>query len=71
MALLKFKAFDKMRKEVKEQKMKENAANHYKKFYLETLQNYGVSDASELDDERLAEFLDNLKNYRKNQINES
>ncbi len=71
MALLKFKAFDKMRKEVKEQKIKETAANRYKKFYLETLQNYGVSDASELDDERLSEFLDIVKNYRKNQINES
>jgi hypothetical protein len=70
MALLKFRAFDKMRREVKEQKVKETEANKYKKFYLETLQHYSVSDASELDDERLAEFLDIIKNYRKNNINE-
>jgi hypothetical protein len=70
MALLKYRTFDKMRREVKEQKIKETEANRYKKFYLETLQNYGVSDASELDDERLAEFLDVVKNYRKNNITE-
>jgi hypothetical protein len=70
MALLKYRAFDKMRREVKEQKLKETEANRYKKFYLETLQNYGVTDASELDDERLAEFLDIVKNYRKNNITE-
>ena len=70
MALLKYRAFDKMRREVKEQKLKETEANRYKKFYLETLQNYGATDASELDDERLAEFLDIIKNYRKNNITE-
>ena len=70
MALLKYRTFDKMRREVKEQKIKETEANRFKKFYLETLQNYGVSDASELDDERLAEFLDVVKNYRKNNITE-
>lgn len=70
MALLKYRTFDRMRREVKEQKLKETEANRYKKFYLETLQNYGVSDASELDDERLAEFLDIVKNYRKNNITE-
>jgi hypothetical protein len=70
MSLLKYRAFDKLRKEVKEQKLKETEANRYKKFYLETLQNYGVTDASELDDTQLSEFLDIVKNYRKTQINE-
>jgi hypothetical protein len=70
MALLKFRTFEKLRREVKEQKIKESEANRYKKFYLETLQKYGVSDASELDDDRLSEFLDVVKNYRKNNITE-
>lgn len=66
MALLKYRAFDKLRKEVKEQKVKEAAASKYKSFYLETLGKYGVSDASELDDQQLSEFLDTVKTYRQN-----
>jgi hypothetical protein len=70
MPLLRYKAFDRLRREVKEKKLKENEANRYKKFYLEILQQYGVSDASELPDDKLSEFLDSIKNYRKNNINE-
>jgi hypothetical protein len=70
MPLLKFKSFDKIRREIKEKKIRETEANRYKKFYLESLQKYGVNDASELDDSKLSEFLDTLKNYRKNNINE-
>ena len=40
MALLKYRTFDKMRKEVKEQKLKETEASKYKKFYTETLTQY-------------------------------
>jgi hypothetical protein len=68
MSLLKFRAFDKMRREVKEQKLKETEANRYKTFYTETLQKYGVIDASELDEENLTLFLDSLKTYRKNNL---
>lgn len=68
MALLKYRAFNKLRLEVKEQKVKEAAAAKYKKYYLDKLSEYGVKDASELDDDRLAEFLETLKSYRK--INE-
>ena len=68
MSLLKFRAFDKMRREVKEQKLKETEANRYKKFYTETLQKYGAIDASELDEENLTQFLDSLKTYRKNNL---
>lgn len=64
MALLKFKAFNKMLSEVKAQKIKENASKEYKKIYTEKLTAYGVSDASELTEEQLSEFLENLKNYR-------
>jgi hypothetical protein len=69
MALLKFKAFEKVRLEAKAAKIKENAAKKYKTFYLKTLEEYGVKDASELDDDKLAEFLETVKNYRK--INET
>lgn len=69
MALLKFKQFSKMLGEVKAEKAKQKAANEYKKAYLERLQTYGVSDASELDEEKLTEFLDGMKSYRqKNNI---
>lgn len=69
MALLKFKQFSKMLGEVKAQKAKQKAANEYKKAYLEKLQTYGVSDASELDEEKLTEFLEGMKSYRqKNNI---
>jgi hypothetical protein len=69
MALLKYKAFSKMLGEIKAEKAKQKAANEYKKAYLERLQTYGVSDASELDEEKLTEFLDGMKLYRqKNNI---
>lgn len=64
MALLKFRAFTKMLKEVKAQKQSESKANEYKKAYLEKLSQYGVKDASELDDEKLSEFLESMKAYR-------
>ena len=69
MALLKFKQFSKMLGEVKSQKAKAKAANEYKKAYMEKLQSYGVSDASELDEDKLTEFLEGMKTYRqKNNI---
>jgi hypothetical protein len=70
MALLKFRAFNKMVKEVKLQKESEKKAEEYKKVYLERLNAYGVKDASELNDEQLTEFLDGMKSYRKKQISE-
>lgn len=71
MPLLKFRAFNKIQKEVKEQKARETKASVYKKAYLENLSKYGVSDASELSDEQLTEFLETMKSYRtsKNQDN--
>jgi hypothetical protein len=69
MALLKFKQFSKMLGEVKAEKSKQKAANEYKKAYMEKLQTYGVSDASELDEDKLTEFLEGMKSYRqKNNI---
>lgn len=69
MALLKFRAFSKMISEVKAEKAKQKAANEYKKAYMLKLSEYGVSDASELNDEQLSEFLDKMKSYRqKNNI---
>lgn len=69
MALLKFKQFSKMLGEVKSQKAKAKAANEYKKAYNEKLLTYGVSDASELDEDKLTEFLEGMKSYRqKNNI---
>jgi hypothetical protein len=70
MALLKFRAFNKMVKEIKSQKESEKKAEEYKKVYLERLTSYGVKDASELTDEQLSEFLDGMKSYRKKQISE-
>lgn len=70
MALLKFRAFNRMLKEVKSQKALEKKAEEYKKVYLERLSAYGVKDASELDDNQLSEFLDGMKSYRKKQISE-
>lgn len=64
MALLKFKAFKKMLSEVKAEKLKEKASKEYKSIYTERLKSYGVSDASELTDEQLSEFLENLKTYK-------
>tara|TARA_B110000503_G_scaffold4852_1_gene6474 strand:+ start:4456 stop:4671 length:216 start_codon:yes stop_codon:yes gene_type:complete len=66
MALLKFKAFNKMLSEIKADKLREKAAKEYKKVYMEKLSSYGVSDASELNDDQLSEFLENLKTYKNN-----
>lgn len=69
MALLKYRAFSKMLSEIKSQKAKQKAANEYKKAYLEKLSTYGVSDASELSEEQLVEFLEGMKSYKqKNNI---
>ena len=64
MALMKFKAFNKMLKEIKAEKSNQKKAEEYKKVYLEKLNSYGVKDASQLDDMQLAEFLESMKNYR-------
>ena len=64
MSLMKFRAFNKIRKEVKEQKIKEASANGFKKAFLENLEKYGATDASELDDMQLAEFLEAMKSYK-------
>lgn len=64
MSLMKFRAFNKVRKEIREQKLREASAQEYKKNYLERLSKYGVSDASELTEEQLIEFLDSMKTYK-------
>jgi hypothetical protein len=69
MALLKYRAFNKMLKEVKTQKELEKLAESFKKVYNERLSAYGVTDASQLDEEQLAEFLEGMKSYRKKQTN--
>ena len=61
---MKFRAFSKMVKEIKAQKESQTKAEKYKKIYLERLKSYGVSDASELNDEQLSEFLEGMKSYR-------
>ena len=66
MSLMKFRAFNKIRKEVKEQKFREANATKFKKAFLENLSKYGAKDASELDEEQLAEFLETMKNYKNN-----
>ena len=68
MAMLKFKSFNKMRNEIKEQKLKEVHANKFKSKFLENLSKYGAKDPSELDDEQLTEFLETMKNYRNNNL---
>jgi hypothetical protein len=68
MALLKFKSFNKIRKEVKEQKLREKSADSFKTKFLENLSKYGAKDPSELDDEQLTEFLESMKNYRNNNL---
>lgn len=67
MALLKFKNFNKIRTEVKEQKLREASAEKFKRAFLENLQKYGAKDPSELNDEQLAEFLETMKNYKNSQ----
>ena len=71
MSLMKFRAFNKIRKDVKEQKLREASAQEYKKNYLEKLSKYGVSDASELTEEQLIEFLDSMKTYKIKNNNET
>jgi hypothetical protein len=69
MGLLKFRAFNKMIKEIRVQKKSQKLAEEYKKIYLEKLNAYGVTDASQLNDEQLSEFLEGMKTYRqKNNI---
>jgi adenylate kinase family enzyme len=70
MGLLKFRAFNKMLKEIKSEKDFQKRAEEYKKVYLERLTAYGAKDASELNDEQLDEFLEGMKSYRKKQISE-
>lgn len=65
MSLMKFRAFNKVRKEITEQKLKEKSATDFKKVFLENLSKYGAKDASELDEEQLAEFLETMKTYKK------
>lgn len=69
MALLKYRAFNKMLKEVKAERELQTKAEAYKKVYTERLAAYGVSDASQLDEEQLSEFLEGMKSYRKKQSN--
>jgi len=64
MSLMKFRAFSKIRKEIKEQKLREANADKFKKAFLENLSKYGAKDASELSDEQLAEFLETMKTYK-------
>jgi hypothetical protein len=64
MGLLKFKDFDKMRREVKEQKLKEASFTKYKKFFSSTLSEYGVNDPSELDEDQYIEFTEKLKIFK-------
>jgi hypothetical protein len=64
MGLLKFRAFNTMLKEIKNQKQSQKKADVYRKAYTEKLTEYGVKDASELDDTQLAEFLEYMKSYR-------
>jgi|LakMenEpi03Aug12_release.lakeMendotaPanAssembly.Ray.scaffolds.fasta_scaffold3312543_2 hypothetical protein len=68
MGLLRFKDFNKMRVEVKEQKLKERESNKFKKAFLETLSKYGATDPSQLDEDQLSEFLEAMKTYKKNNI---
>lgn len=70
MGLLKFKDFNKMRAEIKEQKLKEKESTKFKKAFKENLARYEAEDPSQLDDEQLAEFLEAMKTYKKNINNE-
>ena len=64
MSLMKFRAFNKVRREIKEQRLRESSAEAFKKAFLENLSKYGAKDASELTEEQLAEFLETMKNYK-------
>jgi hypothetical protein len=58
-----------MLKEVNSEKERQDKAEVYKRIYLEKLNEYGVTDASQLTDEQLHEFLEGMKTY-KNRINQ-
>jgi hypothetical protein len=64
MALLKYRTFAKLRNEAKEQKLRETAAQNFKKVFNENLSKYGAKDPSELDEEQLTEFLETMKSYK-------
>ena len=64
MGLLKFKDYNKIRTEVKVEKLKEQEATKFKKAFLENLAKYDANDPSQLDDEQLAEFLETMKKYK-------
>jgi hypothetical protein len=64
MAILKFKQFRNVRNETKALKLKEKASKAFKEAYYAKLENYGAKDASELNDEQLTQFLEELKTYR-------
>lgn len=64
MGLLKFKDYNKIRTEVKEQKLQEREAAKFKKAFMENLAKYEATDPSQLDDEQLAEFLETMKQYK-------
>ena len=70
MGLLKFKDFNKMRAEIKEQKLKEKESSKFKKAFKENLSKFEAEDPSQLDDDQLAEFLETMKNYKKKLDNE-
>ena len=61
---MKFRAFNKVRREIKEQRLRESSAEAFKKAFLENLSKYGAKDASELTEEQLTEFLESMKNYK-------
>jgi hypothetical protein len=64
MALLKFKQFRNVRNEAIAIKLKEKASKAFKEAYYAKLEGFGAKDASELTEEQLAQFLDELKTYR-------
>ena len=67
MAILKFKQFRNVRNETKATKLKEKASKAFKEAYYSKLESLGAKDASELNDEQLTQFLDELKTYRNQQ----
>jgi hypothetical protein len=67
MAILKFKQFRNVRNETKATKLKEKAEKAFKEAYYAKLESFGAKDASELNDDQLTQFLDELKTYRNQQ----
>jgi hypothetical protein len=53
-----------MLKEVKLEKERQDKSESYRRIYLEKLSKYGVTDASQLNDEQLHEFLEGMKTYK-------